>query len=92
MKKANCDVFCGEEFFARGQVYSDKQVAHLDPRDFSDVGGEEADNATTGKAKPMTAKQKAAADKAAAKEKAEADKAAEVAKAAADADDEEDED
>lgn len=91
MKKANCDIFCGDEFFARGQVYSDKQVAHLDQRDFSDVGGEEADNATTGKAKPLTAAQKKAAEKAAAKAAADAAKAGEVA-AAGSTDDEEDED
>lgn len=92
MKKANCDIFCGDEFFARGQVYSDKQVAHLDPADFTDVAGEEVENATTGKAKPMTAKQKAAAEKAAAKAAAEAEKAAAVAAAGDASEGEEDED
>lgn len=83
MKKAKCDIFCGEEFFARGQVYSDKQVAHLDQSDFVDVVGEEVDNGTTGKAKPLTKRQQEAAAKAAAKEAAEAAKAAEAAAAMA---------
>lgn len=37
MKRAKTDIFCGEKFYGRGEVFADADVAHLDQSDFDTV-------------------------------------------------------
>lgn len=37
MKKAKINIWCNGQEFLAGQLYTAKEVAHLDPNDFEDV-------------------------------------------------------
>ncbi len=40
MKKAKQNIFCNGVQYIKGQVYSDKEVAHLDSNDFETIAEE----------------------------------------------------
>ncbi len=40
MKKAKTNIMCGDKYYFKGELYTEKEVAYLDQNDFEDVNDE----------------------------------------------------